>query len=344
MSHTALTSTEARQLRTLTALSADLGKVYSKARAEAGGDDSSESSLALADLLDSAEEYKANMNEALLTGSGIGKVIGKMAKGKGISGAVASRAKKLVSTWTSLIEEERKAKKEAARANASASNPGKAGVDDPQEPRSVSEYRKRLVSQSKEMYKDPPMPPVTAVEVYDEVAPPPSRAANGDFSFKGWPDFKPNVSPEEVLRGGAFGGTYFRTITSAVTNLTYTGSQAVADSLKKEWYEGMNMKSYLTNSTYSVGVNKFRAKCGGSLGMWESSGWISSLDPYGWFQWYCRFFQGRRCSDDERQIKRWAGLAGVKGRFRNQLLKKCILAGGGVDNPKVSPVVRQTLW
>lgn len=113
MSHTALTSTEARQLRTLTALSADLGKVYSKARAEAGGDDSSESSLALADLLDSAEEYKANMNEALLTGSGIGKVIGKMAKGKGISGAVASRAKKLVSTWTSLIEEERKAKKEA---------------------------------------------------------------------------------------------------------------------------------------------------------------------------------------------------------------------------------------
>ena len=53
-------------------------------------------------------------------------------------------------------------------------------------------------------------------------------------------------------------------------------------------------------SRHSMGVNKFGAKCGGSLGMWESSGWISSLDPYGWFQWYCRFFQGRRCSDDER--------------------------------------------
>ena len=133
----------------------------------------------------------------------------------------------------------------------SASNPGKAGVDSPQEPRTVSEYRKRLLSQSKELQKDPPVLPVAgAVEVYDEVAPAPTRASNGDFSFKGHSDFKPNVSPEEVLRGGAFGGTYFRTITSAVTNLRYTGSVAVMDSLKKEWFEGLNVKSYLTNSTY----------------------------------------------------------------------------------------------
>ena len=69
-------------------------------------------------------------------------------------------------------------------------------------------------------------------------------------------------------------------------------------------------------------VNRYRVKCGGSLGMWESSGWISALDPYGWFQWYCRFYLGRRCTDDERQIQRWLGGHGPKGRFRLQLMNK----------------------
>ena len=46
---------------------------------------------------------------------------------------------------------------------------------------------------------------------------------------------------------------------------------------------------------------KYKAKCGsGGLGVWESNGWMSDVDPYGWFQWYCRFYQGRRCSDDQR--------------------------------------------
>jgi hypothetical protein len=86
--------------------------------------------------------------------------------------------------------------------------------------------------------------------------------------------------------------------------------------------------------------------------MWESSGWISNLDPYGWFQWYCRFYLGRfvpnvqrptphslhrkprslkpedrpmnirRTSDDARQISRFNGVAGPTGRFRNQLINK----------------------
>ena len=52
------------------------------------------------------------------------------------------------------------------------------------------------------MYKDPPVSPVTAVEVYEKIAPPPSRAANGDFTFTGFSEFKPNVSPEEVRHSG----------------------------------------------------------------------------------------------------------------------------------------------
>ena len=58
----------------------------------------------------------------------------------------------------------------------------------------------------------------------------------------------------------------------------------------------------------------FQAKCGGSLEMWESSGWIKECDPYGWFMWYTRFYLGRRTDDDERQIGRWKALTGDKVR------------------------------
>merc|ERR1712028_239756 len=70
--------------------------------------------------------------------------------------------------------------------------------------------------------------------------------------------------------------------------------------------------------------------------------WIAAIDPYGWFQWYCRFYMGRRSTDDERQVNRWKSGHGPKGRFRSQLLTKIIVAGGDIDNAKVSPVVRQT--
>jgi hypothetical protein len=81
-----------------------------------------------------------------------------------------------------------------------------------------------------------------------------------------------------------------------------------------------------------------------SLGMWESSGWIVSTDPYGWFQWYCRFYRGRRCDDDARQISRWLKSAGPKGRFRSQLCNKIHAAGTSFDDTSISPVIRQTLW
>ena len=56
------------------------------------------------------------------------------------------------------------------------------------------------------------------------------------------------------------------------------------------------------------------------FGRLESNGWIVEQDPYGWFQWYCRFYRGRRSEDDQRQIDRWKNLTGPKGRFRRRIV------------------------
>lgn len=61
------------------------------------------------------------------------------------------------------------------------------------------------------------------------------------------------------------------------------------------------------------------------------------------YQWYCRFYQGRRCEDDVRQVQRWAKCAGPKGRFRSQLCNKILAANTSADDPSISPVIRQTL-
>jgi len=220
-------------------------------------------------------------------------------------------------------------------------------------PKSAAVYRSRLTSQSKEMYKDPPAMPPAAITIEDSMAPAPKRnKTTGELTFvcgdddgisSALKDFKPNRTPEEVLRAGSFGGTYYRPIASAVTNVRYSSSAVLKDSVRPEWIEGLNKSRMITSSTYDKSVNKFGVKCGGSLGMWESSGWISDSDPYGWFQWYCRFYQGRRCSDDSRQISRWLKSAGPKGRFRSQLCNKILAAGTSAGDTKISPVIRQTL-
>lgn len=231
--------------------------------------------------------------------------------------------------------------------------------DDSGLPSSVSEYLSRLKRHNKELYKDPPvLPPGSIVIETEYVALPKRDATTGRLRFVPSPqqqkqkqslfqDFRPNQTPAEVLQGGAFGGTYFRPISSAVTNRSYHPKDVLPTSVQDDWIAGLDAKTMLTSSTYCESVNKFKVKCGGSIGMWESSGWISNADPYGWFQWYCRFYQGRRCSDDERQIKRWLGIAGTKGRFKSQLCNKIIAAcprGTAIHDVSISPVIRQTLF
>jgi hypothetical protein len=71
---------------------------------------------------------------------------------------------------------------------------------------------------------------------------------------------------------------------------------------------------------------------------------MNPQDPRGWFQWYCRFFCGRRTDDDARQITRWRGVAADTGRFRVQLANRLVRAGlPAASAPELSPVICQTL-
>jgi hypothetical protein len=121
--------------------------------------------------------------------------------------------------------------------------------------------------------------------------------------------------------------------------------------LPADWISGLDVSKHVASHKYSVSVNQYKVNCGYKSGpddtfgliAWEEKGWIVGQDPYGWFQWYCRFFQGRRSEDDTRQISRWLACAGPSGRWRGNLCGKICLAGTSFDDPSVAPVVRQTL-
>jgi len=206
----------------------------------------------------------------------------------------------------------------------------------------VKAYRELLIKQKKELYKDPPVMPPSDVGIIGDGATEAvmSRNSKGELTCNDWPEFKPNLTPFEVMQLGSFGGTYFRPLESAVTGQKYNSE--VWQEFPADWFKGLKISKQVSSSKYDPAVNRFGVKCGGSIGMWESSGWISKLDPYGWFQWYCRFYLGRRTTDDERQISRWKSGHGPTGRFRVQLLNKIVAAGTSVDDASISPVIRQT--
>ena len=137
------------------------------------------------------------------------------------------------------------------------------------------------------------------------------------------------LTPVEVIREGAFGGTYFRDIYSGVTGKWY----------KKSWKEFDQLKDidqkYYCSDYYDVSVNKYGVKCGTSLRFWENKGWINEIDPYGWFQWYFRYWLGRRSKDDKRQINRWKKIV---SRFRGKLVKMIKDAGSKFDDYSISSI------
>ena len=156
--------------------------------------------------------------------------------------------------------------------------------------------------------------------------------------FEDHPEFKPNLTPHDMFSRGVFGGAYFRPIHSSVTGKDYKNVYKKYSSLKN-----LDPK-LLALDDFNYSLNKYKVASGTSLEYWESKGWIKAQDPYGWVQWYCEFYEGRRSPDDKRQIDRWNKFAGpLSGRFRSQLINKIKNSGGNINDYSISPVVRQGL-
>ena len=91
-------------------------------------------------------------------------------------------------------------------------------------------------------------------------------------------NFSPNKTPIEVIREGAFGGTYFRDIYSGINEKSNKNS-------RKEFVQLKNIDAkFYASDYYDVNVNKYGVKCETSLRFWEKKDWINKIGPYGWFQ------------------------------------------------------------
>ena len=103
------------------------------------------------------------------------------------------------------------------------------------------------------------------------------------------PDFKPELTPQQMLEMGVFGGKY----------MTDCKGEFPAS-----WYK----KAKLCHAFHDPELNYFKINASLPLSEWRKRGWIYHKDPRGWFQWYCTYYMGRRCPDDARQIRRWKAI------------------------------------
>ncbi|GAB7344619.1 hypothetical protein MBLNU457_3107t1 [Dothideomycetes sp. NU457] len=201
--------------------------------------------------------------------------------------------------------------------------------------------------------EDSTPPPDLATQIsswttWTPTADPPTRDSHGTYHFPSHPLFQPNKSPSEILALGAFGGTYYRPVYSKTLHTTIRDDYL--SDLPPSWLSTLDPPTQLLQETYDPEINKYKAKCGQSIEEWEAAGWINyAVDARGWFQWYVRFFRGRRCEDDERQVGRWNRCCGARGRWRRSLLKSYLKKGvrsvadeGDGEEEEVSPVLHQT--
>ncbi|MDB3953218.1 hypothetical protein N9452_04990 [Alphaproteobacteria bacterium] len=109
--------------------------------------------------------------------------------------------------------------------------------------------------------------------------------------------FKPHVTPKEMLKMGVFEGKYCNDCTLE---------------LPSDWFEGAKISDKPDPT-----LNYFGLKSRQPLTVWREKGWIYGPDPRGWFQWYCRYYLGRRLPEiDDIQIKRWRAFSRHAGQIR----------------------------
>jgi len=117
-------------------------------------------------------------------------------------------------------------------------------------------------------------------------------------------DFRPDLTPKEMLELGVFGGRYMRDCKNEYPRSWFTKAK-----LHKEGVPG-----------HDKNLNFFKVDASQPLEVWQKKGWIHKDDPRGWFEWYARYYMGRRLpKEDEKQIKRWIAMR----RHVAQVVNKC---------------------
>lgn len=101
------------------------------------------------------------------------------------------------------------------------------------------------------------------------------------------PEFRPELTPHEMLTLGVFGGSYL---------------DVSETEFPRSWFRGVRLSA---DGAPQAHLNYFGVNASQSRAEWLKRGWIHPDDPRGWFEWYCRYYLGRRHEDDLRQIKRW---------------------------------------
>ncbi len=110
-------------------------------------------------------------------------------------------------------------------------------------------------------------------------------------------DFAPHYTPRDMLAMGVFEGKYLNDCRAE---------------FPEDWFENAKISPNADPS-----LNYFGVKSRQPLAIWREKGWIYGPDPRGWFQWYCRYYMGRRLPEiDAIQIKRWRGFARHAGQIR----------------------------
>lgn len=105
------------------------------------------------------------------------------------------------------------------------------------------------------------------------------------------PRFKPDFTPKQMLKLGVFGGYYFEVKTKDIP------------------VEIMKLANMSKTKKKDSELNYFKVSASQPLVVWQKKGWINKADPNGWFEWYIKYFYGRRLpKEDERQIKRWLAM------------------------------------
>ncbi len=114
------------------------------------------------------------------------------------------------------------------------------------------------------------------------------------------PEFRPDLTPKEMLALGVFAGKYMT-------------------DCQKEFPQSWFIHARLAQGKRDPKLNYFGVDASQPLSVWKKKGWIHVDDPRGWFQWYCRYYMGRRMEDDARQIGRWKAIK----RHIRQIQKNC---------------------